>query len=89
MADAARIQHCCGCGIGWWPQLPFDPWPGNLHMSPVQPKERKKEKEREGKERKGEERRGEKRRGEERRGEERRGEERKGKERRGVGYERT
>ena len=25
VADAARIWHCCGCGVGWQPQLQLDP----------------------------------------------------------------
>ena len=37
VADAAWIWHCCGCGVGWWLQLQFDPQPGKLHMPWVQP----------------------------------------------------
>ena len=32
-----RILRCCGCGIGQWLQLQFDPSPGNLHMPRMQP----------------------------------------------------
>ena len=35
--DAAQILLCCGCGVGWHPQLQFIPWPGNFggpHMQP-------------------------------------------------------
>ena len=32
VSDAAQIQCCCGCGVGLWLWLPFNPWPGNLHM---------------------------------------------------------
>ena len=28
----AQIPRFCGCGVGWWLQLLFDPSPGNLHM---------------------------------------------------------
>ena len=24
VTDAAQILHCCGCGVGWWLQLPLD-----------------------------------------------------------------
>ena len=42
--DVPRIWPCCGCGAGQQLQLPFDPWPGNLHMLRVQlQKDRKKE----------------------------------------------
>ena len=26
----ARILHCCGCGVGRWLQLQFDPWAWEL-----------------------------------------------------------
>ena len=32
-----RIRRCCGSGVGWWLQLRWDPYPGNLHMLRVQP----------------------------------------------------
>ena len=35
--DTAQIQSCCGCGVGRWLQLPFDPQPGNLYMLGVRP----------------------------------------------------
>ena len=25
VTEAAWIPHCCGCGVGWWLQLRFDP----------------------------------------------------------------
>ena len=25
VTDTARILHCCGCVVGWWLQLQFDP----------------------------------------------------------------
>ena len=40
----ARIQHCCGCGIGWQLQLQFNPQPGNLHMPRVALKKQNKTK---------------------------------------------
>ena len=34
VTDKAQLWYCCGCGcgVGWWLQLWFDPYPGNLHM---------------------------------------------------------
>ena len=32
-----RIWHCCGSGVGRWPQFQLDPEPGNLHMQRVRP----------------------------------------------------
>ena len=42
--DAARILHCCGCGVGRQLQFLLDPQPGNFHMPRVQPQKDKKKK---------------------------------------------
>ena len=43
VADAARIQHCRGCGVGWQLHLQFNPQPGNFHICHrYGPKEQKK-----------------------------------------------
>ena len=34
-------RGCCGCGVGWWLPLQFDPWPGNFHVPQVCPKTNK------------------------------------------------
>ena len=39
-----RIRHCCGCDVGWWLQLWFDPSPGNLHMPHLPPLKKVKKK---------------------------------------------
>ena len=39
-----RIWRCCGYGVGQWLHLRLDPYPGNLHMSQVQPPKRKRQK---------------------------------------------
>ena len=31
VSDEAWIRCCCGPGVGWWLQLWFNPYPGNLH----------------------------------------------------------
>ena len=36
VTDEVWIWHCCGCGVGQWLKLQFDPWPGNLHMLGVE-----------------------------------------------------
>ena len=41
-ADAARIWHCCSCGVGWQLQLWFYPWPRNFHVPQVWLYKRKK-----------------------------------------------
>ena len=47
-----RIRHGCGCGVGRWLQLPFDPQPGNLQGRKEggrgKEREREKEKKKEG-----------------------------------------
>ena len=37
VAHVAQIWHCCGCGIGQWLQLQFNPSSGNLQMLQVWP----------------------------------------------------
>ena len=44
IADAARIWHCCGSGVGRQQQLRLDPWPGTLHMPWVQPLKKRRQK---------------------------------------------
>ena len=41
LLSGLRIPCCCGCGIGWWLQFPFDPQLGNLHMPRVWPQKDK------------------------------------------------
>ena len=40
--DTARIWHGCGYGVGWQPNLRFDPWPGNFHMPQMPPLKKKR-----------------------------------------------
>ena len=44
VADAARIECCCGCWIGWQLQLGFHPWPRELPYAEGMAIKRKKKK---------------------------------------------